>query len=782
MKGELNSLIFLIIISSFFWNNGQSLAQHNEWTWMAGDNVINQTGVFGTQGVASPLNKPGAKYEGGEWVDLQGDFWHFAGGATNYINDLWKFNPLTTEWTWMKGTSLPAQVSNYGVLGVPNIANAPGYNALGCATCVDLEGNLWMFGGIGILGVQDDLWKYDPLLNMWTWVNGSQSISPEGIYGTQGVAAAANKPGARCETDAMWVDDLGNLWMFGGSGYDAFNNSSALNDLWKFDPITSQWTWMKGSNVGNQSGVYGTQGVASPSNTPGARTVYASWKDLSGNFWIFGGYNGSGEIYDDLWKYDPLTNMWTWVKGTNGSGNVNGSYGTQCLSSPTNNPPAAWENRARWEDDCGNFWFWGGYSNTAKIDNDLWRYSHATGNWSWISGSNSPNQTEVYGTQGVSNSTNMPGGRRGSIAFRRPFTNELWFFGGLAQNGAEFNDMWRFIPDKPTALFSISPDTGCIGNTVVFTNNSTPGCNEIKSSYWNFGDPASGANNTSLLDSPSHIYNAAGTYTIKLLVTNCTGSMDSISQTFVIDSSPIINVTPNSPVLCEGQATTLISSGAATYMWSPAIGLNDIIGNTVTASPEVTTSYTVAGISDNGCSDTTTVTVSVIAAPIANAGLDITIHAGSSAQLNATGGGVYLWSPAQGLGCTNCPDPTAAPLAPTTYCVEVTDDITGCSDTDCMKIDFECGDIYMPNAFSPNNDNLNDQQCVVINDDCIKSATLTIFDRWGEKVFESTDMELCWDGTYKGKQLSTAVFAYLLDATLTTGEKINKSGKITLVR
>jgi gliding motility-associated-like protein len=176
------------------------------------------------------------------------------------------------------------------------------------------------------------------------------------------------------------------------------------------------------------------------------------------------------------------------------------------------------------------------------------------------------------------------------------------------------------------------------------------------------------------------------------------------------------------------------------------------------------------------------VTVSVIATPIANAGLDITINAGSSAQLNATGGGMYSWSPAEGLECTNCPDPIATPLAPTTYCVEVTDDITGCSDTDCMKIDFECGDIYMPNAFSPNNDNLNDQQCVVINDDCIKSATLTIFDRWGEKVFESTDMKLCWDGTYKGKKLSASVFAYILDATLTSGEKINKMGKITLIR
>jgi gliding motility-associated-like protein len=64
----------------------------------------------------------------------------------------------------------------------------------------------------------------------------------------------------------------------------------------------------------------------------------------------------------------------------------------------------------------------------------------------------------------------------------------------------------------------------------------------------------------------------------------------------------------------------------------------------------------------------------------------------------------------------------------------------------------------------------------------LKVPPLQFFDRWGEKVFESTDMKLCWDGTYKGKKLSASVFAYILDATLTSGEKINKMGKITLIR
>src|SRR5829696_9605706 len=80
-------------------------AQYNEWTWISGDNIPNQPGVYGTQGVPAQANKPAARYEGGEWLDLQGNFWIFGGqNATgNLLNDLWKYDPLTNMWTWMKG-------------------------------------------------------------------------------------------------------------------------------------------------------------------------------------------------------------------------------------------------------------------------------------------------------------------------------------------------------------------------------------------------------------------------------------------------------------------------------------------------------------------------------------------------------------------------------------------------------------------------------------------------------------------------------------------------------
>ncbi len=97
-----------------------------------------------------------------------------------------------------------------------------------------------------------------------------------------------------------------------------------------------------------------------------------------------------------------------------------------------------------------------------------------------------------------------------------------------------------------------------------------------------------------------------------------------------------------------------------------------------------------------------------------------------------------------------------------------------------ISIKHECGDLFVPNAFSPDNDGENDLECVY--GKCIQTLFFVIYDRWGEKVFETTDPKQCWDGTYKGKLMNTAVFVYYLKATLDTGEEITKKGNISLLR
>jgi hypothetical protein len=201
------------------------------------------------------------------------------------------------EWAWMSGgnTSL-GQTGNYGTLGVPSPSNVPGYRSL-ATSWTDSSGNLWLFGGGAPTSATDgsihlnDLWEFNPDTNQWTWMSGYDH-TVGGVYGTLGVPAAANVPGAR--QGAMgWADSSGNLWLFGGSGYDSAKTSGILNDLWKFNPSTKQWTWMGGSStVPNandcQPGIYGTQGVASANNVPGGRSYAASWTDANGNVWLFG--------------------------------------------------------------------------------------------------------------------------------------------------------------------------------------------------------------------------------------------------------------------------------------------------------------------------------------------------------------------------------------------------------------------------------------------------------------------------------------------------------------
>lgn len=195
----------------------------------------------------------------------------------------------------------------------------------------------------------------------YTWMKGPTVVGTSGVYGTMGVSAPANNPGGR-HGCGKWVDLAGNLWLFGGEGYSASNTFGWLNDLWKYNITTNEWTWIRGSNQNDQTGNYGTLGVASPSNEPGAREFMASWTDAAGNFWMYGGdgfaATSSFGRLGDLWKYNPTTNEWTWMKGYNSTGQT-GVYGTQGTASPLNMPGCRYGS-GTWNDATGNLYLYGG--------------------------------------------------------------------------------------------------------------------------------------------------------------------------------------------------------------------------------------------------------------------------------------------------------------------------------------------------------------------------------------------------------------------------------------
>lgn len=358
------------------------------WTWMGGPATTNTAGVYGTQGVADPNNSPGGRNYSASWIDASGVVWIFGGtgysssaAATSFLNDLWKYDPASGNWTWVSGSNLGDANGVYGVKGTPAASNVPGARE-GATHWVDATGALWLFGGYGhdsagtLLNELNDLWKF--YLGQWTWVNGDSTVGSAGVYGTKGNAAPGNHPGAR-RWSVSWQDSSGKLWLFGGDGYDSAGMFGALNDLWRYDPAINQWTWVNGENTVGSLGVYGTKGVANASNMPGARDEAVGWRDNAGFLWLYGG-NGLGSAgarssLNDLWKYDPGTTQWTWVSGSTMT-DVAGTYGTRGVAA-SSNVPGARQLAATWVDANDTLWLFGGYGYdatgvTLRYLNDLW--------------------------------------------------------------------------------------------------------------------------------------------------------------------------------------------------------------------------------------------------------------------------------------------------------------------------------------------------------------------------------------------------------------------------
>ena len=301
-----------------------------QWTWISGNNVVGQVsngytygqpGVYGTLGVPAAANVPGGRHGQTSWTDGNGNFWLFGGyGAVpNYfglLNDLWKFNSSSREWTWMGGSNTvnpncprvdgiyncqAGQPGVYGGLGVPSASNVPGGRWL-AAAWTDSGNNLWLFGGQGLdanydLGYLNDFWELDTSASpvQWTWVGGSSTIpaacaakeategdtdlgiltcGQPGEYGKLGTPEALNIPGGRFDSPSTWADKSGNLWLFGGYGFDLGGTWGYLNDLWVFQPTVGTLPAFA-PTFSPASGIYAAGQTATISDAaPGASIYY----------------------------------------------------------------------------------------------------------------------------------------------------------------------------------------------------------------------------------------------------------------------------------------------------------------------------------------------------------------------------------------------------------------------------------------------------------------------------------------------------------------------------
>lgn len=386
-------------------------------------------------------------------------------------------------WTWINGVEAyntagiyEDPVAGCTTRGVAIAGIKPGARD-GAVSWVDDTGAFWLFGGIGYdvaggVGRLNDLWVLDAS-GLWTWVGGSCNSNGLADYGTEDVAAPTNQPGGRSQA-VGWADAAGNLWLFGGQGYDDADQLGRLNDLWKFDG--SQWTWVDGSNFKDQGGTYGSKGIADPSNVPGGRLGAVGWVDDAGAFWLFGGhgYDGSPGIgwLNDLWKFDGTN--WTWIRGAD-LANEPAVYVERAAAAvddpatPTVDEtiavtaadvtPGGRQGAVAWhlpDPDVTSStvtetaWVFGGEGNDADgafrvAFNEMWRFDGT--NWLFVRGDPGVFSDGSYGGRGLSSVLSLPPSRSRPSGWT--VGNTLWLFGGAVEidslSGVVYpNDLWRF--------------------------------------------------------------------------------------------------------------------------------------------------------------------------------------------------------------------------------------------------------------------------------------------------------------------------------------------------
>jgi len=186
-------------------------------------------------------------------------------------------------------------------------------------------------------------------------------------------------------------------------------------------------------------------------------------------------------------------------------------------------------------------------------------------------------------------------------------------------------------------------------------------------------------------------------------------------------------------------------------------------------------------VQNSSCADTAIISISIQNVPVIIASEDTTIFINESVTLLATGGETYSWSPSSGLSCTDCADPVFTAGDSTTFVVTGFDEF-GCEDTDSVTVTVILKPFDIPNAFTPNGDGSNDVFNAVFFEGVFVSYHLSIYNRWGELVFESMDSNQGWNGDFQNEKAASDTYIYVLDFELQNGESGIRKGDVTLIR
>ncbi len=324
----------------------------------------------------------------------------------------------------------------------------------------------------------------------------------------------------------------------------------------------------------------------------------------------------------------------------------------------------------------------------------------------------------------------------------------------------------------PNPVLSVSSNTSmCAGNSVPLSSSGA-------GSYsWSPGTGLSSTTGAQTTASPAAttIYTVTGSNTVGPVTCS---SATTVEVVIIPVTAPVID--PVSPI-CAGDYTSLNATGGDTYQWTPATGLANATASTTTAHPLTSTVYTLSITKSGFCTNTASIEVVVNPLPVIDAGRDTTVNSDEFITLNGTGNTtVGFLAPTGGnLSCNFCPSISVNPQENTCYTLK------GISPAGCVSYDEVCvvvtknWDVYIPNTFTPNNDDIND--IFIPSGYGLTEITLTIFDRWGHQIFKSNDTMRGWDGKFKGKLCEQGVYVYKAEIKTISGNTVDKVGHVTLL-
>ncbi len=287
--------------------------------------------------------------------------------------------------------------------------------------------------------------------------------------------------------------------------------------------------------------------------------------------------------------------------------------------------------------------------------------------------------------------------------------------------------------------------------------------------------------NNGALQNP--IFHGHSNTNMQVIVSTPIGCADTDLVLVTVFPTEFAIITPQTTTICPRDSVQFNAIGGVSYVYTPGRYVNDsTIANPI-GKPISTTTYTVYSTSALGCVDTDLVEIAVAAEGVLDAGNDVTLYPGETTEFMPSGNcSFFTWFPDYHLTDKNIKNPISSPPVTTKYFVAGTTEF-GCPANDSLTVFVSPETILdLPNAFSPGSGtSINDELRILIRG----IATLNyfkIFNRWGQLIFSTTDINQGWNGQFNGVPQPLGTYVYLIDATTSTGKKFYKQGNVTLIR